>query len=346
MIPNDLTFSFFSAIVMVSFLVPFIFGQWRLFYLRRELTNAFGTLKVREQLLVPRSRFFNQLKVLAFSIAWTLFIIALMGPIGHFRLREMPDVSQTTSIASHELVLIIDASASMGVPDGTGKETRFDEAKAILQDLVEQQQATTISLYAFTSVLTPIVPPTLDYLFLRLAIKDLQINEGDAEGTNIEKSLKSLYEKIIPLAGQKTYSIVLLSDGGDSDSSLFKLPKSEMIYLDVIGIGSSVPHVIPNVSQNGEEVRSKLEESFLRRLAQEGHGTFYLAEGISGWELAQSITEKMKRENKGVSETLSNKKILQLNDKNVIYDFYYQIPLGIALLFYGLAWLLPTTRRS
>ena len=181
----------------------------------------------------------------------------------------------------------------MGVPDGSEGRTRLEEAKALMEDFMQQLNGQTVSLFAFTSELSAIVPPTVDYLFVRMAIRELNIDEGDVGGTRFAPVLKVLQSDAFSYESSKRYSVMMLTDGGDNQLESLKgaareeekeailtaisNPPGLHLRLFTIGIGSLKPQNIPHVMDAGKSVESKLEETILKELAARNRGNYFRA---------------------------------------------------------------------
>lgn len=341
--PKDLFFLFSKASFLLFFLIFFIVGYLFLFFFRKKKQKAFASSETLFKLLLPRSFLLDILKISAFCIAWACLVIALMGPVGNLRFSS----SQTQKRAlSQELILLIDTSASMGVKDAREQESRLENGKAILQDIVAQSQGINTSLYAFTSALTQLVPPTLDSIFLRFAIQDIQLNEGDVQGTDLKNVLENLYSKIKEGSSQKQYIVLLLSDGGEGDLSLNRVLDVPGIYLSTVGIGSLKPQIIPHVLHQGEPVYSQLNQRSLESLAKEGKGQFYEANRWSSWNLAKAFLEETNQLAEQSAPSLKDKYLVDWKDPFLSYDLFYQYPLTAALLFYAIFLWIPERRKG
>ena len=186
----------------------------------------------------------------------------------------------------------------------------MQEAKNLIEDVIRQIRGQTVSLYAFSSKLKTVVPSTLDYIFARLAIKDLDINQEDAEETRFASVLDALKQQAFPHTSTKRYTIIMLTDGGDTqleglkgsarEQEIQKIlsaipnPRQLNVHLYPIGIGSLKPQMIPNVTFQGNPVLSKLEPEILKELAEEERGVYYMAHQWSSWSLARELMTQIK----------------------------------------------------
>ncbi len=296
---------------------------------------------------------------------------ALMDPLGN--LHYLSTAGQPPSSQLHdfsrrylplEVVFLVDTSASMGVRDARQGASRLDQSKDIMEDTAALLKGELVSLYSFTSALSPLVPSTYDYLFTRLIIKSLTLNHGDVAGTGFETALKELKAKIFFAPVQKMYSLIILSDGGDEaiekasgsarEEAVKKIigilpdPAKFHFRTFTIGIGKEKPSLVPNVSFEGKPVYSKLEPEILKQLAAHSNGSYYAAEDWSSYSLAEELNRKILEEDGRQTEPVQSleRKVLAPKEEDVLYDLYYQIPLGLALVLLSAYLLIPEVRRS
>lgn len=368
MFGREIVFHFPQAGFLIFLLIPFFIGQLALTRYRHKQQSAYTSSLLLSRLLTPRSSILRWTKVAGWSLIWTFICLSLMQPFGNIRYSSLsthPTSSSTPSqprIIPHEVIFLVDTSASMNTSDSWEGQTRLESAKSIMEDLLGQFHGQTVSLYAFTSQLSAVVPPTLDYIFTRLSIKDLHIDQGDVGGTRFAPVLTALKEQAFPKPSSKHYTVILLTDGGDTqlesltgtdqakakEAILNAIPNSEQLHLRLftIGLGSLKSQPIPNVTFEGKPVLSKLEPEILKELAAQERGKYYMAETWTSWDLAQELVTQMEDKDVQSSQGLqTERKVTAAQKEDVIIDLYYQIPLGLALLFYFLNLLLPDVRR-
>jgi len=364
---REILFSLPQAVFLILLLIPFFLAEIALTRYRRKQQQAYASSTLLSRLLIPRSPGLRRTKIAGWALIWTLLCLAFMEPFGNIRYSSLSahsssDAHAKPQLAAHEVIFLVDTSASMRVPDGPDGQTRLEAAKGIMEDILRQLKGQTVSLYAFTSELSAVVPPTLDYLFTRLAIKDLHIDQGDVGGTRFAPVLTALKKQAFPEPSSKHYTVIVLTDGGDTQlealngearekekqAILNAIPNPEQLHLRLltIGLGSTKPQPIPHVTYNGKPVLSKLEPEILQQLAAQERGKYYMAEEWTSWDLAQQILTQIKRDDWGNTPgTQGEREVSAVKKEDVIVDLYYQIPLGLAILFYLLNLLLPDVRH-
>lgn len=360
---GDIEFNFPVAAWLIVLLIPFFLGQLALSYHRHKQQLKYASPALLKRLMIPRSPILRWTKAAGWAIIWTLICFALMQPFGNLRYSSLSKSSgQTQSHAiQHEVILLVDTSASMRVADGANGQTRLATSKDIMEDILKQLKGQTVSLYTFTSELSMVVPPTLDYIFTRFSINDLRIDEGDVGGTRFAPVLEALKEQAFPDTSAKHYTIIMLSDGGDNklesltgteriqavQKILNAIPDPQKLHvrLFTVGIGELKGQPIPKVTFDGKPVISKLEPDILKKLASHDLGQYYMANAWTTWNLAHELSTQINTLMIDDYDTAGERKVAEIHKEDVIVDLYYQIPLALALLFYCLNLMLPDVRR-
>lgn len=364
---HEILFNFPLAGFLISFLILFVLGQFALTRYRKKQQLAYASPSLLSHLMTPRSPRLRRTKTAGWMLIWTLTCLALMEPFGNIRYPSLSTRPPSTSpVQSHlilqEVIFLVDTSASMRVPDSSDGQTRLQTAKMIMQDLLRQLRGQTVSLYAFTSALSTVVPPTLDYLFTRLSINDLHIDQGDIGGTRFAPVLTDLKKQAFPEPSSKHLTVIMLTDGGDTQLETLKGdarkqeieailnaisdPQRLHLHLFTIGLGSLQLQPIPQVTWEGKPVLSKLEPEILQQLAANERGKYYMAEEWTSWDLAQELMGQIEANDQLDSQNLqTERRVAAVKQEDIVVDLYYQIPLGLALFFYLLNLLLPDVRR-
>jgi Ca-activated chloride channel family protein len=367
MLEHAILFNLPQASILILLLIPILLAQFALTRYRQKQQQRYTSSALLSHLLIPRSPGFRYAKNVGWALVWVLICLALMEPFGNIRYSPLSAhaPSQVANaqpyLAPHEVIFLVDTSASMRVPDGPDGQTRLEAAKGIVEDVLLQLRGQMVSLYAFTSELTTIVPSTLDYLFMRLSVRDLHIDEGDVGGTRFAPVLAALKQQAFAESSLKRYTIIMLSDGGDNQldalqgitreqerqAILNAIPDPQQLHMRLftIGVGSFKPQEIPHVTFQGKPILSKLEPEILQQLAAHERGEYYQANDWISWDLAQALLAQIEKdtflEPQGAH---AERKVAAINKEDVIVDLYYQVPLGLALLFYLLNLLLPDAR--
>ena len=367
MIPNDLFYEFPSAAYFG--LLVFALGglAWHLYHFRDTFLRRFS---FASEVIIPRSNLYFWSKAFAVCLAWIATTIVLMQPKGKGHYPEgqegkkwVSDKREKEGIIqrkAHDVIFLVDASMSMEVPDVRGGQTRFQFAKEIVDQMISRLKGESIALYAFTSDTTKLSPLTMDYLFVRLMLRQMPINEGDVAGTNITEALARMRDEHFLTITPKRQTLVILTDGGDTHLEELKgderqgaidslenfFNHAEELDLSVftIGLGSREGGNIPNIEYEGKPVHSSLNEQLLKELSRRGVGKYYYANEFSAVDLAQDFVNAINLP-VGIEEYRIKTRSQVKGSEDLVYDLFFQIPLGIALLLLGFVLLFPDTRK-
>lgn len=373
-----------SYLLLLTLFFAFLF--WMLYEYRRRTLQGFAVEPTLAKLIVPRSRLYYLVNTIAILAAYSAATLALMGPkgSGSYLAKEGEDGRKTLEEKllssaekegekvqlrrkAHDLIFLLDASASMALKDTRPGKSRLEYAKEIVDEIVGALDGQAAALYAFTAEATPIVPPTNDYLFFRLMLRSVQINEGASAGTDFVEALDAVKRRHFGALG-KLKTLVLLSDGGDTrlealqgkdreeqlEAIVSRLGDTEKENVRVfgVGMGSAEGQIIPNITFEGKPVSSSLDEELLKKLSDKGRGKYYFANAISAFAIAQDIVKEMGRDDPFVEATEVPKvvgkverSVLESGAPDMVYKLYYQVPLGVAILLLTLPLIFPEVRK-
>jgi Ca-activated chloride channel family protein len=370
MIPIDLDYELASAVYLLLASLIILYLCWHLYSVRSKEKAKLGAPEVLAVILEPRSSLTFWMKSLAMVILWICAVVALMGPKGNARYPEeasgLSKISQQNKTMemrrpAHDVVFLIDASASMYVKDSRNGSSRLDLAKDIADQILSRLSGQNAALDAFTSELTQLSPLTLDYLFVRLMLRRIQINEGGIPGTDVKTAFEELMKQYFETPVQRLRTIILLSDGGDTlyesleGEAKAQRKKEILSFLDraerdhlrvfVVGMGSKQGEDVPGMTYQGQPVHSAIDEVLLAAISSHGRGEFYDANQRSAVDIADNIVKQMKQDNPYFEKTAWLGPSTSTN-KFKVYDYYYQLPLAIAILWLLFVIFFPEVKRK
>lgn len=352
----DIVYDFPSAAYLL-FLIPlFLVLFWLFYQYRLKVLSGYAAKQKLNELLIPRRRGYDWIRAFALCIAWIGLCLALMQPKGNPRYpEELTPKEQNANVLRlqpHEVIFLIDASASMSVTDGRLEQSRLENAKEIADQVISKLQGQSGSLYAFTSEVSKLSPPSMDYLFMRLMLRNININEGDVSGTDIKSALQFIHDNYLNPSLPLIKTLIIISDGGDNRLeqlqgkarenyieevvSLLGDPKNEKLQVYTIGVGSKKGGTIPNLNFEGKSVPSQLNEELLQALSEKGNGFYYSGNTYAAGDIAANLNEQISKADVFAPESMTH----QLAAEDLVYTLYYQFPLGLALLAlaYSLFW--------
>ncbi len=296
-----------NALYLTPVLVAlFVYGARR----RKQTLTAFTGPRLSESLSPGRSWRKGLLKTTLRVGGVVLLILGLAGPQFGSHLVKVDR-------EGIDLVIALDTSLSMLAEDM--KPNRLERAKQEIVDLVGGLKGDRVGIVVFAGDAFVLCPLTVDYdaalMFAQTANVDIVSKPGSAIGKVIETSAD-----LFPEEGKADRVIILVTDGesheGDPVAEARKAAQKG-IRIYTIGIGNPTGDLIPlrgargsidgyKKDSTGETVLTRLDESTLRRVAEESGGQYLPAtrEGlelrvlykeISGMEKAAIKGEFMER---------------------------------------------------
>ena len=219
-------------------------------------------------------------KFLAFRLAFTFLVIALVNPMLGSKTAE-------AKIEGIDIMIALDISNSMLAQDL--EPNRLERAKRAIQQALEELKGNRIGIVVFGGESFVQLPITTDYsaakLFLSTITTDIMPVQGTAIGSAIDLSLESFdYEN----GTQK--AIIVITDGENHEDDAVRAAKDaaeKKVVVHTIGMGSVKGSPLPiyvngNMSgyrkdKEGNTIISKLDEKNCSDIASAGKGIFLRA---------------------------------------------------------------------
>jgi len=345
----------FLAVIAMGLLY---IGLWRY---RKKVQARFGLTEIISKIAPLRNETFFWLRLLCLAQCFFFGALATMQPVFH-RAQEKVAASATGTSEGEkaplpevydEVVFIMDVSSSMAAQDASEHDARFNRAKEIVEATVEHLGGMSISLYAFAGTCENEVPATMDYLYFRILLEALHLNETHVAGTNFAALIDEMQEKYLKAKVQRKTRFILLTDG--EDTTLIDFPAQEKrkaetalverlasfkkvgIVWDVVGLGSGSSSVIPGIIQESKPVYSTMQADFITRLANGSGGHYYFDNSLSLTRIVDGLVANTARIEK------SNQKNEMKGEAALPLSSY---PLFAAFLFLALAIILPERIRA
>ena len=244
-----------------------------------------------------------------------------------------------------DLILAADTSRSMLSNDVL--PNRLQRVKLATQDLINELQGDRVGLIAFAGRAFLQAPLTIDYDAAVEAINDLDTNTIPEGGTNISDAVE-LAVRTFGKSAIGNRAVIIFTDGEELSGDALKTAKSAAdagVRIFTVGVGTPEGSLIPLGNgegggnafvkdSKGQVVKSKLDEKRLKEIA-ESTGGFYLHLEDGPRTMKQLFAEGLAKMQAGdIDARLSRRPIER-----------YQWPLGAALFFLAVAFLMRERRR-
>lgn len=213
-----------------------------------------------------------------------LLIVGLAGPKIGSEIREVKRQGV-------DLLIALDVSLGMHAEDV--RPSRLEKAKFEIQRLVGSLRGDRVGLLLFTNTAFLQCPLTSDYSAFRMYLDIASTDQLPSTGTNYPRMLreaKSVFENTGEQQSNAARVLLIFSDGEDHSAG-FERELNELtamgVHIYTVGIGTPQGAAIPiydrrtgalrhyHRDREGRVVNTRLEPDNLRKLAEQGRGTYY-----------------------------------------------------------------------
>jgi len=277
-------------------LVILLYGVYHFF--RRRSRRAFASEHAMHRLLDEWSARLEWLKYSLLLVALALLCMSLANP--QWGLRK-----EKVQAKSADVFIAFDISNSMLAQDIP--PSRLERAKRLTAEIIDAFRGERIGLILFAGHAYLQMPLTTDYasahLFLRSAHPRLATTQGTAIGDAIELASRAYEEN-----DGHHKALIIITDGENHETGAIEemeRAKDQGVMTFIIAIGTTEGALIPieiqgredyKRDENGNPVRTSIDEAFLKALAKAGDGNLYhIDDGASMIEDMQSRIDQLER---------------------------------------------------
>lgn len=180
-----------------------------------------------------------------------------------------------------DIMIALDVSKSMLAEDV--KPSRLDEAKQLINILMERLQNDRVGLVIFAGRAYLQMPLTSDHIAAKLYVNNASPDAVPTQGTVISEALR-LCNTAFNAKDKKYKAILLITDGEDHDEGALKTAKTladNGVVINTVGVGTTTgsPILNPITSESkrdlqGNVIISKLNEQELMDIANAAGGVY------------------------------------------------------------------------
>ncbi len=315
-------------------LALFFVWAWRE---RRRLVAQFVQSRLLAVLTVGVSGRRIKARYCLLTVAVTLLLLCLSRPQYGFDWEEAHQ-------RGLDIVVAIDISRSMLATDVA--PNRLERAKLAALDLAAQAKSDRLALVAFAGSAFLQCPLTLDEAAFRQSVEAVQVGLITDEGTAIADAIRTAlktYEK----ENDNHKILVLLTDGEDQEPGAVEAAaeaSKQGMRIFTVGIGTPAGELIRLQEdkggftflkdENGNVVKSRLNEAMLKDIAEKSEGFYMPLQG------ARPIETLYERGLAPLPKSDNSSKMVRL------YHEIYHWPLALAIACLIAEMFLPNRRRS
>jgi Ca-activated chloride channel homolog len=320
--------------VLPPSIVAFLWWSWRK---RETLMALFIQARLLPGLVSGVSPLRRKIKYGCLIAAVACVILALARPQWGFTWQEVKQ-------RGVDIVIAVDTSKSMLAEDIA--PNRLARAKLAALDLMQLAKADRLGLVAFAGNAFLQCPLTIDDSAFRQSVESLDVSTLPEGGTALAEAIDAALTAF--KEGDNYKVLVLMTDGEDHDSGALEAAQKAAksgLRIFTIGIGTPEGELLRTKDdqgrtdyirdEQGNVVKSHLNERLLQEIAGTSEGCFYLP--LRGAKTIETLFEK------GIAplpkSEHQDKLVKQYHDR-----YHWPLGLGIALLI--LEMLLPERRRE
>jgi len=274
------------SLALVPLLIWFMVIAWRV---RQRLIQEFIPRRLVKELTVGVSRGRQKTRMILSVLAVLFIVLAMARPRWGF---EWDEATQR----GLDIVVAIDASRSMLATDV--RPNRLERAKLAALDLMKIAKSDRIGLVTFAGTAFLQCPLTLDDNAFRQSVAAISPDVMPQGGTALAETIEVAQEAF--KNEEENYKIlVLITDGEDHEQLVLdagKEAEEDGMRIFTLGVGSPEGDLIPVGNrgskteylkdENGQVVRSRMNEALLQQLAGVAKG-FYL--NLSGAQAIETL---------------------------------------------------------
>ncbi|MBQ0049187.1 MAG: VWA domain-containing protein [Bacteroidales bacterium] len=277
---------------------------------RRKRIQRYGDPELVKQLFVDVSCIRPELKLWLCLSAFAMFVLALARP------------QNGTKQVEHErygieAMVALDISNSMMAQDV--HPSRLDKSKRLVSNMMNEMQNDQIGLVIFAGDAFIQIPITSDFVSAKMFLDQVTPDMIKLQGTDMARAIE-LCSRSFTQREDVNRAIFIITDGEDNEGGAVEAAKAAAdkgIHTFVLGVGSPQGAHIPiagttqyMIDDQGNYVKSCLNESMCREIAQAGQGSYIYVDNSSSAQeaLNQQIDKLAKTKLDTVSYSEYNEK--------------------------------------
>lgn len=322
--------------IAVPALAAFFYWSWSV---KQKLILQFVRARLLPSLTMGVSARRQKIRLVLVAVAVAFVLLALARPQWGFAWEEAHQ-------RGLDIIVAVDTSRSMLAQDV--RPDRLDKTKLAIMDLMRQAKSDRLGLVVFAGSAFLQAPLTVDDQAFEQAVESVTVGIVPEGGTSLSSAIQTSLDSF-DKGDANHKAIVLFTDGEDHDAdaetmAAAKRAADEGALIFTVGVGTPQGELLKvmddqgNVSYvkdaDGNVVKSRLNETLLRRIATVTHG-FYLP--LQGADPMATLYER------GLAPLPKNEENTRLTR---VYRERYHWPLTLAVLLLVIEILLPESPRT
>ena len=273
----------FWLLLIVPALLVFFWWSWRV---RQKLMAQFIQSRLLSGLIAGVSPTRQKIRALLILLSIVFFVLALARPQWGYHEEEIPQKGL-------DIIVAIDTSKSMLASDIA--PNRLQRAKMAAVSLMQEAKSDRWGVVAFSGAAFLECPLTADEGAFEQSVDALDVDTISEGGTSLSEAIDAAERAF--KEGNNFKVLVFLTDGEDNDVGAAEAAKAaakEGLKIFTVGIGTAAGELLQYRDKNGNMeyirddqgnvVKSHLNQPLLEQIATEGGGAYYSLSGANTME--------------------------------------------------------------
>jgi Ca-activated chloride channel homolog len=292
--------TYLYALLLIPVLAVFFYLTRRA---RAKALLRFGESDLVRRLMPQVSMLKHPLKFVILMVALFLLVVAWANP-------QWGTKREKVKKKASDIIVAMDISNSMLADDV--KPNRLERARAFGLDLIRELKGERIGTIVFAGNAYLQMPLTTDYAAAAMFLKSANPDQAPTQGTAISDAIE-ISEKAFPEENKTHKVLIVLSDGEDHDSEAIARAKEAHengLIIFTIGVGTTEGGFMVTDfggikdfkrDENGEPIRTKVNEAMLKDLANAGEGDYFNIANTNG--IIEALKNRIEKVEKRELET-------------------------------------------
>ncbi len=292
---DEKIYFYFLAIIPVMIVLFALIQIWK-----KNKKRKFSNSSLLKRLTPDKSDYKSSLKLILLLLAFTFLIVGLVNP-------KIGTKMETVKREGVDIVFAVDVSKSMLAEDIA--PNRLEKAKRLVSEIINQLNSDRIGIIAYAGQAYPQLPITTDYSAAKMFLQSMNTDMLTSQGTAIDQAIR-LATTYYDDEEQTNRVLFIISDGEDHSEgttlNAVEDAQEEGIRIFTIGVGKTKGAPIPikrkgvveslKKDSKGEVVITKLNESVLSEIADDGEGVYI--DGSNTESAVEQIKEQLNQMDK------------------------------------------------
>ena len=285
-----------TYLYLLGLVAVFALLHYLALYRRRKRIAKYGDPNLLRQLFIDVSTWRPEVKMWIGLAAYSMFVLALARPQNGVKQVERERFGIEAMVA-------LDISNSMLAKDVS--PSRLDKSKFLITNMMNEMTNDQIGMVIFAGDAFIQLPITSDFVSAKMFLDQINPSMITLQGTDIARAI-DLCSRSFTQREDVNRAIFIITDGEDNEGGAVEAAREAAqkgIHVYVMGVGSPGGAHIPQpgttqymVDETGNYVRSCLNESMCKEIAQAGEGAYiYVDNSSSAQEALNKQIDKLSK---------------------------------------------------